>query len=424
MKFGDVPVLTPANDTFNLFDPVGPWRPFMQTEMSDLFHYFGLGTMTRTNISPFIGSIYAGLRDLDPPAPYDIEEVAGIQGREDRSKRRPRNESLFTFGRAVASLKPDFSKRYLLRRGVDVDDLFRLVVYQWTGLSTGLLNLLLAARYQRWATKQQLNGYPNRPVRMCVFGESLGVFGKGLNESRGNWVPPANRLITSGRVTGYCSWGCTQSLVRLDPTFLGQVHLFICFNLPNPEDAFIAARMLAFESLSEGVRQIMNLRLGEAFIKVSDWPRAVRVQWPPSGYPDYVAEERIESKNRELVRSIHENCRYARYEGVAESINYQAILEAQRAKSSQPEEPGQTAANDTIADELMSFLKEVLEHPEAGVKERCQTLGIPTSKENRLKKSLQAQGFIEVEKRKPAHGRGAAKQIIRLSEQGRRFLNS
>ena len=82
------------------------------------------------------------------------------------------------------------------------------------------------------------------------------------------------------------------------------------------------------------------------------------------------------------------------------------------------------AKKDRIGDELMGFLLEISEHPEAGVMERCKNLGIPTSRENRIKKSLEEQGFIEISKRKPESGRGAAKQIIRLSDQGRRFLNS
>jgi len=177
---------------------------------------------------------------------------------------------------------------------------------------------------------------------------------------------------------------------------LGNTYTTVCLNLKDPGDIRKAAALSLVDEEDKGY--FSQLPVGQGIVKLQDrWNKPFLVQFPLSKVEKgQVTDDLLARYSRTAAAGSH-------------SMQSQV--------TTFPQVP-QVHLYDTPLDgRTLSFIQDIVKHPDDGVRVRYKRLGIATGTGNRLKQDLLAQGWLETQI--VPIGR-ARKSLLRLSESARK----
>ena len=208
-----------------------------------------------------------------------------------------------------------------------------------------------------------------------------------------------NMLLRQCREIGIAMMVVDQHPSLLSSAALGNTFTSICLNLKNPTDINKAAGISMIQD-EENKKCFSMLPVGQAIVKMQN-----RWRWPFLVQVPLVGVKKGAVTDTELRRYLRRD----------KSRSVRNLFKGKEYKDVQ-----QVQFDDNVLDDpALTFLRDVLDHPDDGVKARYRRLGLSGGRGNRIKEELVEDGWMQAEVIPVGRTR---KVLLRLTPQARKAL--
>lgn len=270
----DAMVFTPSNWPCQWLEPPTGCDPipYFTGFMSEIRTEFDL----RSETFPLSYGIYERVvRALKPGDPYpsisDFRRI--LEWEADHVKR----ENLFTLARVFLNLEVILGPNARIRKAPDISGRYKVVAIEFVGQDPKILRLFLGFYFNRLliAAHQQEHGTTLRKV--IIIDEASPICSIELNNQGTANLSSVKRFATQARFTGTALIIGAQNISQID-NFVKNVGTVMVFRTPSVNDSIDAAKMLGLAN--DSIEQLMNLKVGEAWVRGVGWTQPVKIQAP------------------------------------------------------------------------------------------------------------------------------------------------
>lgn len=411
-RYPGVVVLRISDFRENFLKPIGDPKQYLTTFWSELGRAYRLRRETVVKVTGISLRVVAGLRPEDPyPSLYDFACMLR------RMSKSEGDSTLSTAATALESLVETMGKAATVREGPCADDLFNVVVVQCHGLPHEFLHFFMGIRLFRTHLKAIARGHTGELTSVIISDEGGIEFQK---EPAGEYVHisnPQRRLITQFRSTGTGVIIATQSISAIDPAVIANVGSFVCLKAQSDPDVRLSGRLLGLSE--DKLDQVRSVPRWSGLFKSPSHAGPVLVEIPEVDMGDYMSDAELDSLNQSGLDRLDSQAIFAPvHEEAAAPISYRDILG--ETPCGRQDVANSDCSLDITADH-MSFIREVLAHPEACVVEHYTSIGWGVGRGNRIKSDLMDNGILESERQTSRNGRPIERLIV--TEKGRKTLD-
>jgi len=280
-------------------------RQTLQWFVSKLGWYDNLPGITRSEATKVLLQLDAGRKLGEPPL-----SVAQVGAALKIIGERGKQQSLLTFTRSIEGLASVIGKAAHVRSfRMPFDPL--LTILSWPGLSPRLCAFQLGFLVYLKQLRYEGAGFSPGSLReLFIIDEALNIASQHHGEvGGGESLSPIRSLATKARPYGIGLIIASQILAELDAAVLSNWAIFICFRLANLRDARIATELLRMPT--EAAKEILALPPRVAYVITSDWPTAVKVEFPVIELGDYPDSQFVERCNRPFLQELEKSTLYS-----------------------------------------------------------------------------------------------------------------
>lgn len=412
-RYSGVVVLRVSDFRENLLKPVGDPKQYFSTFWSEFARAYRIRRETAVKLVGISMRVFTGLKPDEPhPSLYDFACMLH------RMSKSEGDSTLATAAVALESLNATLGEAATVREGPCADDVFNVVVMQCHGQPSEFLEFFMGIRLFRGHVKAIAHGHTGELTSAVVSDEGGIEFAKEFSaESGSGYITPQKRLITQCRSTGTGLVIATQSVSAIDPVVISNIGSFVCLKAQSEADVRISGRLLGFPD--ERFDEVRNIPRWSGLLKTPSHSGAVLVDIPEVDMGDYMSDQDLETLNRKALDQLNSHTIFAPvHQDAGAPISYRDILGETMAPA--------PAASDSdksfdIRAEHMSFIREIIAHPDASVVEHYVNLGWSAGRGNRVKTDLIDNGIIESQRQTSRNGR-PIEQLV-LTEKGRALFN-
>lgn len=412
-RYSGVVVLRVSDFRENFLKPVGDPKQYFSTFWSEFARAYRIRRETAVKLVGISMRVFAGLKPEEPnPSLYDfaciLHKMAKSEG----------DSTLATAAVALESLNVTLGKAATVREGPCADDVFNVVVIQCQGQPSEFLEFFMGIRLFRNHVKAIAHGHTGKLTSAVVSDEGGIEFAKEFSAEAGSGhITPQKRLITQCRSTGTSLVIATQSVSAIDPAVISNVGSFVCLKAQSDSDVRVSGRLLGLPD--ERFDEVRNIPRWSGLLKTPSHSGAVLVDIPEVDMGDYMSDQELEALNRSAFERLDAHAIFAPvHQEAGAPISYRDILGETKA-------PASTASGDDksfdIRTEHMSFIREIIAHPDASIVEHYVNLGWSAGRGNRVKTDLIDNNIIESQRQTSRNGR-PIEQLV-LTDKGKGLFN-
>jgi hypothetical protein len=414
-SFSNAMVFRPEQEFYNPLEPIGPTEMYWTALFAEFGRAFNLHAETWTELTPIMQRI---VRSLKPgqafPSWRDLAFILlNVAGKEHRPK-------LITLANAILSLAAVQGRSAVIRRAPDMENRYRLIVYEYQQLPPRIHHFLSAVRLLRSQMKAMSQGHGHHLREIFVSDEAALEFGEEFSSVAGsNYVPIHKRIITQNRSFGSGVIAGAQMLSTIDSCLKSNAATVVCFRCPNPKEAREAQQLLLLPD--EAVPQIMSLPTGTFFVRSVGLSRTALATFPKVELGAYPSDEEVSRRLAAEFAWLEQHTIFSPAKpDDAEPLSYLEIL-------GEAVEPPTEASSATEAipkqffAEHRALLLEIRANPTASVTEHYEQLKWSAGRGNRVKDQLLAMGLICSAREKSANGR--PREILILTDKSKTIMH-
>lgn len=394
---GKVNVFTPGRSLspfpFNPFIPPPGMEPnvYANHVIDVLSNAYSLGDGARSILERALGACYA--KRLNAPkiddVLHEVEQISAVDRARGWKLSAVRALESLAFSKLAAS--NSLSQQRLVQTLLHENTIIELDALAEGGKKFLIPLLCLWLYYVRLAARER------ERLRLAIFVEEAHHVLFGAQRSRESLM---NMLLRQCREIGMAMIIVDQHPHLVSSAALGNTFTSICLNLKNPADINKAAAISMIQE-SENKRYFSMLSVGQAIVKMQN-----RWRWPFLIQIPHVHVDKGSVSDSALLAYLRQNS--------TRSGRNPPLVQRNERVQHIPHEVH------PLGELELAFLKDVLEHPEDGVRTRYKRLGLSAGRGQRIKDHLLDQRWLEAETIPIGRTR---KMMLRPTSQARKLLD-
>ncbi len=418
--FPDALVLRTDQERCNILSPVGNAEIYWTALFSELGKALNLHAETWLDLVEVMRRLYRNNSESGSPSLADLERVlAALAKRESRPK-------LSTAAKALRSLNAILGRMAHVRSAPDVEERYRVIIYEYGNLPARIRQFVAAVRFLRKVMKATAHGHEHSLKEIYLCDEGGMEFGQEFSGTSGsNYIGVHKRSATQIRSFGIGIFVGAQIGSELDNGLKSNVATINSMRCPNPRDAREAQQMLLLPD--EALPEIMSLPVGQVYVRSIGFQRAVHGWFPKIDLGAYISDAELDVRMKSAREWLDQNTIFSpQVEEDVRPLSYQEILDEKPTSvvdngASQATVESDDKIRQHFFAEHREFLREIVHNPDVSVSRHYRNLGWGGAKGTRVKTNLLEMGLILCTSQKSASGR--PREILTLTEKGKDFLS-
>ena len=400
----------------NFLEPIGDSHAHFMKRVDGVSQIMQMHRGTSALLLEILIQIKEGLAGGKPYPSF--EDIMRVAFREARVQGRAQYN---TVANALMSFCKMLGFASGVRVGCDEFEESDLVCFRYGQMPVNAMNVLMGWQIDSLMAEATKRGHSNLPRKVIFFDEARAIFGKEVvGAYLGRRIPFQVELLTKGRSYGLRNVILTQSWSSLASDVTENFGVIVVLR----QNSFGAAKSLA-EAMGGGkalAYEIMDLSIGEAFMKIQGDSGIHKARIPYLDCGDYPSQDQVEALNGPKLSNLCNRCLLAPIQ--AQMIKPLYLDEDEAVEKTKE---GSTKDIDPIRSTHLTHewivMLDAIGDEVTGVATLYDELGWSYSLGNRVKKELEENGIIDVE---PVVSRTGGRPMLKLtiSEKGKRFLDT
>ncbi len=424
----DIPVATPSDEISNICEPVSPTN--VHSYFTQLLNSLGFlnntRIETRSKLVDLLHRIYLGHEDKSAPF-ISLNEFRSACEKYQTNY----GVSLGSANHLMTTVSQLFGERSEIRRGPELEDKFPLVIRNWSELTVYEQQCVASIFLFRLITRTSLEtaGTDELIGRALIFDEGRFVFGKECVQ--GNSTPFQVKLMAQARSYKIGAIIATQSITDILDTVAANSASILVLRQQSVVECKVCAKLLGLDD--ESSQALMNLQVGQAFLKTPAYNSPVLVKIPYVSIGKYLSLSEIETIQKPIFNTLHSEVTLSKHQREIKPINFNELFGVQtpiksfgkqssRSKTSSKPVGRKEEHATAIVEEWVRFLLVVSKEGVNGAVKTYAAANVSRRTGQKLKETLIQNQLIETY-RVPSPSKRRPIEAMRLTKKGKEYLD-